>query len=159
MKRASIILVVVCSAAAGALAQTAVPPDLSLADQPGAFRAAGFTQKGAQWIGCDGKSTATIETRDINGDGRVDAIITESGAACYGNTGQGFYLMRKATDGSWRTIYRSPGIPRFLKKKTAGWPDIEIGGPGFCFPIMRWNGATYVFLKNHESVHGACAKR
>jgi hypothetical protein len=25
-----------------------------------------------------------------------------------------------------------------------GWPDISVGGPGFCFPVMRWNGRAYV---------------
>jgi hypothetical protein len=154
-----ILLTVIGSATTGGPARAAAPPDLTLVDRPAAFRAAGFTQKGKQWIGCDGQSTATIETRDINGDGRVDAIITDEGTACYGNTGQGFHLLTRAPDGSWRTVFRSPGILQFLKRKTAGWPDIEIGGPGFCFPIMRWDGKTYVFRKNHETARGACANR
>jgi hypothetical protein len=29
-------------------------------------------------------------------------------------------------------------------KGVGGWPDIEIGGPGFCFPVERWNGKQYV---------------
>ena len=24
-----------------------------------------------------------------------------------------------------------------------GWPDIQMGGPGFCFPVWRWNGSAY----------------
>lgn len=24
-----------------------------------------------------------------------------------------------------------------------GWPDISVGGPGFCFPVERWNGKEY----------------
>jgi hypothetical protein len=24
-----------------------------------------------------------------------------------------------------------------------GWPDISVGGPGFCFPVQRWNGKAY----------------
>lgn len=24
-----------------------------------------------------------------------------------------------------------------------GWPDISVGGPGFCFPVGRWNGKKY----------------
>jgi hypothetical protein len=36
------------------------------------------------------------------------------------------------------------GIPEFLRTKGAGgWPDISIGGPGFCFPVARWNGKVY----------------
>ncbi|MBI5861825.1 MAG: hypothetical protein HZB64_06575 [Rhodocyclales bacterium] len=24
-----------------------------------------------------------------------------------------------------------------------GWPNISVGGPGFCFPVGRWNGKKY----------------
>jgi hypothetical protein len=24
-----------------------------------------------------------------------------------------------------------------------GWPDISVGGTGFCFPVERWNGREY----------------
>jgi hypothetical protein len=38
----------------------------------------------------------------------------------------------------------SPGIPEFLKTKGVdGWPDVLVGGPGFCFPAERWNGKEY----------------
>ena len=30
-----------------------------------------------------------------------------------------------------------------------GWPDIQVGGPGFCFPVLRWNGKEYI-LNRHE---------
>jgi len=31
-----------------------------------------------------------------------------------------------------------------LKTRGAGgWPDILVGGPGFCFPVERWNGKAY----------------
>jgi len=23
-------------------------------------------------------------------------------------------------------------------------PDMSVGGPGFCFPVLRWNGKAYV---------------
>jgi hypothetical protein len=40
------------------------------------------------------------------------------------------------------------GIPEFLKTKGAdGWPDISVGGPGFCFPVERWNGREYKFQR------------
>lgn len=36
------------------------------------------------------------------------------------------------------------GILSILNTKGSGnWPDIEIGGPGFCFPVERWNGRQY----------------
>jgi hypothetical protein len=34
--------------------------------------------------------------------------------------------------------------PTQLKTKGKdGWPDISVGGPGFCFPVQRWNGKAY----------------
>ena len=36
------------------------------------------------------------------------------------------------------------GIPMFLDQHGAeGYPDIEVGGPGTCFPVERWNGKSY----------------
>jgi hypothetical protein len=41
------------------------------------------------------------------------------------------------------------GIASFLKAKgVGGWPDIEVGGPGFCFPVLRWNGSAYKFNRH-----------
>jgi hypothetical protein len=97
--------------------------------------------------------------RDLNGDGKPEAIVTEGGTACYGNTGQGFHLLTQTGPGAWKVVYSSPGIPEFLATKANGWPEVEVGGPGFCFPILRWDGKTYVFNRNHEYEPGACANR
>jgi hypothetical protein len=135
--------------------------NLTVAERAAIFKAAGFTQRGDDWVGCEGNSTASIEkddVRDLNGDGKLEAIITEQGSACYGNTGQGFYLMTQ-TGPAWKVMYSSPGMPEFLATKANGWPELEVGGPGFCFPIERWDGKTYVFHRNHEYDPGACARR
>lgn len=135
---------------------------LTAGERAAIFKAAGLTQRGADWVGCDGNSTASIEqndVRDLNGDGAPEAIVTESGAACYGNTGQGFYLLTQTGPGAWKRLYSSPGIPDVLETSANGWPELEVGGPGFCFPILRWDGKTYVFNRNHEYEPGACATR
>lgn len=124
---------------------------LSAVDSAAAFKAAGFALRGKQWkSGCGDPGTATyspgtIETvRDLNGDGLPEAVITEGGTYCYGNTGTGFWLVSKQRGGGWRLITSATGIPSFLATKgVGGWPDIEIGGPGFCFPVQRWNGKAY----------------
>ena len=47
-------------------------------------------------------------------------------------------------------------IPEFLETTGKdGWPDISVGGPGFCFPVERWNGSEYV-LHRHEYEGKAC---
>jgi hypothetical protein len=131
-----------------ALAQAATP-QLSASDKAAAFKAAGFTLKGKQWTGeCDGGGPYTPpaleQVEDLNGDGRPEAVITEGGSFCYGSTETGFFLVSKQADGSWKKITEDTGIATFLKTKgVGGWPDIEVGGPGFCFPVQRWNGKEY----------------
>lgn len=137
--------------------------DLTAGERAAILQAAGMRARGRDWVGCEGQSTASIEqgaVRDLNGDGALDAVVTESGIACYGQTEQGFHLLTRGPGGRWKLLYSSPGIPEFLATTGAqGWPDVEIGGPGFCFPIERWNGRTYAFLRNHEYEKGACAQR
>ena len=131
--------------------------ELPAAEQAAVFKAAGFTRHGAQWRSdCDDPGTPSYspgqidQVRDINGDGRLEVVITEGGTYCYGMTGSAFWIVSQQADGRWRLITSSIGIPAFLATRGAcGWPDIEVGGPGFCFPVQRWNGKAYV-LNRHE---------
>ncbi|MGH8855336.1 MAG: hypothetical protein ACREWI_13790 [Telluria sp.] len=144
-----------CSAAHGA------PPALSPADQAAAFKAAGFKLNGKQWRQCEdpspGASAGEIsEVRDLNGDGMLEAVITEGGTYCYGHTGAGYALVSKQANGSWKLITGGTGMPSFLRTKGKnGWPDIEVGGPGFCFPVERWDGRKYT-LNRHEYEGKSC---
>ncbi len=138
-----------------ATAASPAPSGLSPADQAAAFRAAGFTRIVGKWQACGDPGTAsytpgTIESvRDINGDGRPDAVITEGSVFCFGGTEAGYSVVSKQANGSWRRIASGSGIANFLPRTAKGrnafgWPDLEIGGPGFCFAVQRWNGREYV---------------
>ena len=103
-----------------------------------------------------GLGSDVLSVGDINGDGYPEAIITEGGTYCYGNTGSGYSLVSKQANGSWKLITSGTGILTVLTiKGVGGWPDIEIGGPGFCFPVQRWNGHEYV-LQRHQYVGKPC---
>jgi hypothetical protein len=122
---------------------------LSASDEAAAFKAAGFKQHGKAWKSCSDSGSSYVpgaieQVKDLNGDGQPEAIITESGTGCYGDTGVGYALVSKQADGKWKLITHGVGIltVRSTRGKD-GWPDIEIGGPGFCFPIERWNGSAY----------------
>ena len=123
---------------------------LSPADEAAAFKAAGFTLKGKQWRACDDASAsytpgAIEEVRDLNGDGHLEALITESSTNCYGNTEAAYSLVSQQPNGTWKLVTKGVGMVTFLSTKgVGGWPDIEVGGPGFCFPVLRWNGSEYV---------------
>jgi len=142
-------VVLVClSLAAPAAAQTALSP----ADQAAAFTAAGFKRVAGQWRACEDPGTdsygpGTIDqVTDLNGDGRPEAIIAESSGFCYGMQGSGYMLVGKQADGSWKLITSGSGMLSPLQTRgTGGWQDLEIGGPGFCFVVARWNGREYLF--------------
>lgn len=123
-------------------------------DNSEAFKVAGFRMEAGKWHKCDDPGTASYtpgsfeEVGDLNGDGLPEAVITEGSAYCYGNTGTAFSLVSRDARG-WKLTIESVGIPNFLDTKGAdGWPDIEVGGPGFCFPVMRWDGRAYRHIGN-----------
>lgn len=128
-----------------------VAASIPAAEQAAIFKAAGFSQAGGKWhTDCDQPDSGSyepgaIETyRDLNGDGRPEAVVTEGSTFCYGNTGTGFRLLTKAANGSWTVLHQSPGMAEFLKTSgVAKMPDLSVGGPGFCFPVLRWNGKSY----------------
>lgn len=114
------------------------------------FPAAGFQYTDGAWRKCGDPGTVSYEPGqiarrgDFNGDGLTDAIVIEGGTYCFGMTGHGYTLISMTTTGKWRVMDERTGIPEFLDTTgTDGWPDIQVGGPGFCFPILRWNGTAY----------------
>ena len=128
------------------------------ADRAAAFKAAGFAAKGGRYLACDPTQALEIEIRDMNGGGRPDALITDAGIACYGRDEVGFSIVTKDAGGAWRKLFASPGFPTFETTRGAGgWPDIKIGGPGLCHPVMRWNGSDYLRIRWKAEQPGACA--
>jgi hypothetical protein len=125
----------------------------SAAEEATIFKAAGFTKHGSAWKSgkCEGMEGASYEPgkleiyRDINGDGRPDAVVTEASGICYGNSGSHFWLLTKQANGSWKAMINQTGIPEFVptNKGRGGWPSLSIGGPGLCFPVYRWNGRVW----------------
>lgn len=124
---------------------------LSPTDEAAAFRAAGFKRAGGQWKACDDPGSAGYEpgrvdqSGDFNGDGLPDAVIVEGSTACFGDTGASYAVVSKRADGLWHRIADGSGVISFLPRRPGApsWPDMEVGGPGFCFPIQRWNGYAY----------------
>src|SRR4051794_6764337 len=100
----------------------AAPATPTTAEQAAIFKAAGFLRMSSAWRtrDCVGLESDSYEAgkidayRDLNGDGRPEAVIVEGSAICYGNTGQSFWLVSKQTDGSWKRITSDLGFPEFL---------------------------------------------
>jgi hypothetical protein len=149
-------------ASAGMVSPTVKPAALTPAQRTAIFKAAGAVKRGTKWLICSDQPDpggATIESiRDLNGDGRAEALVIEGGTYCYGNTGAYFSLVGQQPDGTWKQITAETGIAEFKAKGPGGWPDLEIGGPGFCFPVERWNGKEYVQHHFNEYMKGMCAR-
>lgn len=130
------------------IALAASAATLTMPQRAAIFTAAGAVKRGARWKICtdDLNASARIDLlEDLNGDGRPEAVVSEDGTFCHGPAGTGFTLLSKQANGKWKSILASDGIPEFLKTRYGGgWPDISVGGPGFCFPVLRWNGRAYV---------------
>lgn len=128
---------------------SAQEPVIDRADRVAIFKAAGAVQRDGRWVICaddPATSGAVIEqVRDLNGDGRPEAVVVEEGSFCHGAAGTGYTLLGRQPDASWKVIDFNSGVPEFLDTVgEGGWPDISVGGPGFCFPVLRWNGSAYV---------------
>jgi hypothetical protein len=156
--RIAITLSCLCIPAA-ALAQAA---SLAPADEAAAFAAAGFTRVGGQWRACEDPDSPSYQAGaieqvvDLNGDGRPEAIIAEHSGYCYGMQGSGYMLVSKQAGGGWTLVTSGSGMLTPLESRGAGgWRDLEIGGPGFCFAVQRWNGSAYV-LHRWEYEGKAC---
>jgi hypothetical protein len=150
------------AAASGVLNPATKPAAVSPAVKAALFKAAGATRRGAKWVICtddpDAEGVGIDSVQDLNGDGRAEVVVTEGGSYCYGNTGAGFVLLSQQADGSWKRLAGETGMATFLKTRgVGGWPDLEVGGPGFCYPVSRWNGKEYAFLQFNEYQRGICA--
>lgn len=128
------------------------------ADQTAAvMRAAGYVQRAGKWMGnCgdpgqpdpDGWYDVEVDTyRDLNEDGRPEALIAEGGSSyCFGMVGYGFTLMSQTASGWTPLLKGEQGMPTLYDRPDQAWPDIEIGGPGSdCFSFLRWNGTEYAY--------------
>lgn len=131
-------------------ATQALPDTATSVSDDEIFAAAGFTRSGGHWAKCGDPGTISYQSGEIadrgdfNGDGQPDAVVVEGGTYCFGMTGMGYTLVSRQPGGQWRIMDERPGILEFLDTHgTDGWPDIEVGGPGFCFPVIDWNGSSY----------------
>ncbi|MCP8686592.1 hypothetical protein [Marinobacterium sedimentorum] len=137
--------------AVGPVRGSSVVEGLSASEEAALFAAAGFSLAGnGQYQRCREEPVTLsyqpgkAELADLNGDGQDEAWVTEGSLYCYGNTEQYFVLLTREQNG-WRILVEAAGIPVIRETGNQGWPDIEVGGPGFAaFPLYRWNGEAYV---------------
>jgi hypothetical protein len=140
------------AAAGGNAAQPAASP----AEEQAVMTAAGFRRSGDEWRDpdCSNAYGDLAEMRDLNGDGRREAVIRADGDQCYGHNNH-VVLIYTQEGARWRQIadlqHRFIGYT-FRPRQGLAWPDVEIfdgmlasgDEPLGCVPFYRHNGREYV---------------
>ena len=96
---------------------------------------------------CNERLDYEAEVVDLNGDGQPEVFTSVQGTCMGGMAGVHMNLYIRGADGRWQPQFGFPGIYNVLKTRNKGFPDIEIGGPGNCFPVWRWNGSAYAIYR------------
>ena len=92
---------------------------------------------------CREKVPYQAQVIDLNGDGRPEVLTSEESTCLAGRAGVRMELFIQSKTGQWQPQFGFAGSPNILPEKHGGFPDIEIMGPGLCFPVWRWNGQRY----------------
>ena len=133
----------------GSLAIGASLSSVSPADTRRIYKSVGLTERAGKLFNACGEIVQPeLEAVDLNSDGQPEVFITVPGSCQGGAAGAELSLLIKSSKGHWKVNLGFPaGGYKLLTTKNMGFPDIEIGGPGFCFPVWRWNGSQYAIFK------------
>lgn len=106
---------------------------------------------------CGQPAGASVEFRDMNADGSQEVLVIFGNSCTSGHTGSTALLFIRDAAGNLKANLGFPAASADpLPEKNQGYPDLLIGGPGFCFGVWRWNGATYDHLRNDPQTPGGC---
>ncbi len=103
-----------------------------------------------------GSGDIQVATEDLNGDGQPEVLVSLGSTCMYGSAGTGVSLFTRDSAGAWKWHDLGAGAYSLQSTRHAGYADVMVGGPGFCHPVMRWDGSTYVFDRNVAEEPGGC---
>jgi hypothetical protein len=141
-------------------------PGITAADQQAIYAQFQFA------VGADGKSLVfsdsecppllagtgdiQVATDDLNGDQQPEVFVSLGSTCMFGFAGTGVSLFIKDGSGAWTFHDLGAGMYSVQQTHHNGYADVMIGGPGFCHPVLRWDGSTYVFDRNMAEQPGGC---
>lgn len=103
-----------------------------------------FTQEGGEEYPFD----AFVYPVDLNSDGNDEIFILFINSYTSGATGSSIAAFFSDKKGGFETQLGFHGtLPEVLATGNFGFPDLLIGGPGFGFPVQRWNGKSNEFYR------------
>ena len=98
-----------------------------------------------------------VSFEDLNGDGAPEIFAIYGNTCMSGGTGSNIALVRRGANGRFGTHLGFPAAGyRILGTKSRGFPDLQIGGMGFCEAVWRWDGAAYQHLRNQPTGPDGC---
>lgn len=104
-----------------------------------------------------GEIPTRTEVVDLNGDGIQEVFVYWGNTCTSGSTGSSLSMFAKNNSGHYRDQF---GFPAFdytaLPSGNDGYPDLQFGGPGFCFAVWSWTGSQYEFKCNSSQEEGGC---
>jgi hypothetical protein len=136
---------------------------LSKQDKQRIFKKLGFRlSKNKKFIvddTCGEDVSPSVEVVDLNGDGVEEVFVNWGNTCTSGMAGQSVTLFVKDRTGQFVENLGFPGSYEKLATQNKGFPDILIGGPGFCFAVWQWNGTKYEYKCSREEEPGGCSRK
>ena len=92
---------------------------------------------------------ALVMPTDMNKDGKEEIFISFGNSYTSGNAESSVSLFIKNAAGIYTLNLGFPGTtPDALATSNQGYLDLLIGGPGMEYPVYRWNGKEYAYLRD-----------
>lgn len=106
---------------------------------------------------CGEPAGAVVSFSDWNGDGQTEVLVISGNTCTSGMAGSSALLFIKDSAGTYRPNFGFPAASAEPQSTSnLGYPDLLIGGPGFCFPLWRWDGKEYQYLKQVPQAPDGC---
>ena len=106
---------------------------------------------------CTQPASTDVQFSDWNADGKKEVLVTFGNTCTSGMAGSSVALFVRDASGRYQPHLGFPGmLVEVLPAKNAGYPELLIGGPGFCFSAWKWDGKAYVHARNVPQMDGGC---
>jgi hypothetical protein len=97
---------------------------------------------------------------DLDSDGSPEVVVQAGNTCLSGMAGTSVWVFVRDASGRFQSNLGFPGlIAEVLPSRSRGFSDLLIGGPGFCFPVWRWDGREYAYLRSDPQAPGGCDNR
>jgi|SRR5690606_22498261 len=94
---------------------------------------------------------AVVKIIDLNNDNKLEVLINLNNSFGFGNSGRE-YIFSKNTDNVYFILTDFAGEALLVDFSNDNFPDIIMAGPGFLFPLLKWNGKSYEVMDDWVTI-------